>query len=146
MERYKKNDKWCDKHTQSLAAAAMSALDLKKLRGRTETHAFLVYIDVHEHIHDNNPRRIKFTRTIRNAACVDMSTEPDFQNSANLGRSLALRPGTIRIHVIDDGLPLRLQLQTLACDTSRLTPAQMHDHPDWLERLKLKVDDRVPQD
>jgi len=117
----------------------MSALNLKQLRGRTETHAFLVYIDVREHIHDNNPRRIKFTRTVRNASCVDMSTEPDFQNPANLERSLALHPGTMRIHVIDDGLPLHLQLQTLACHTSHLTPAQMHDHPDWLERLKLQV-------
>ena len=35
MERYKSNDKWCDKHTQSLAEAAMSALNLKQLRGRT---------------------------------------------------------------------------------------------------------------
>jgi len=124
----------------------MSALDLKRLRGRTETHAFLVYIDVREHIHDNNPPRIKFTRTIRNALCVDMSTMPVYQNPANLDRSLALRPGTMRIHVIDDGLPLDLQLQTLACSTGHLTPAQMHDHPDWLERLKSEVDDKVPQD
>jgi len=146
MERYKKNDKWCDRHAQSLGEAAMSALDLKRLRGRTETHAFVVYIDVREHIHDNNPRRIKFTRTIRSASCVDMSTDPVFQNPANLDRSLALPPGVMRIHTIDDGLPIHLQLQTLACDTSHLTPARMHDHPDWLARLKLQVDDRVPQD
>jgi len=124
----------------------MSALGLKRFRGRSETHAFRVFIDVREHIHDDNPRRIKFTRTIRNALCVDMSTEAVFQNPENLDRSLALPPGTMRIHVIDDGLPSNLQLQTLACDTSHLTPARMHDNPDWLKHLKLQVDDKAPQE
>jgi hypothetical protein len=107
-----------------------------------ETHAFIVHIDVCEHIHANNPRRIKLTRTIRSASCVNMSTQPVFQNPANLDRSLALPPGTMRIHIIDDGLPVDLQLQTLACRTSHLAPAQMHDYPNWLERLKLEVDDK----
>ena len=99
-------------------------------------------IDVREHIHANNPRQIKFTRTIRSASCVDMSTHPAFQNPANLERSLALPPGTMRIHIIDDGLPVDFQMQTLACATSHLTPAQMHDYSDWFGRLKLELGSR----
>jgi len=110
----------------------------------SETHAFLVHIDVCEQVPEKNTRNnIKFTRSIRKASTVDMRTTKVFQNPENLDRSLALPLGTMRILIIDDGLPDDLQVHTLSCNMNHLAPAQLFDHPDWLERLKREVDERA---
>jgi len=70
-----------------------------------------------------------------------MRTTKVFQNPENLDRSLALPLGTMRILIIDDGLPDHLRVQTLSCNTNHLAPVQMFDHPDWLECLKRQVDE-----
>lgn len=117
----------------------------------TDSNVFLLYIDVQEDIStcaSKKPEFVRSVRTARSAALSEVhqmfSTTSRFRGDhvtrrAAMERCLAPRPRILKILVIDDGLPIPLDLYTL--------PFDIHDNPqdrafesNWLVRLKSRID------
>lgn len=162
-ERQRTFEKWCEHHSQHMSSAAVSALELMRDRERTgrsqeylrivcinsssdpDTHVFLVYVDVVEHISTQASSKPRFVRSVRDARCTALSEVHQMFDSrfiegyATLERSLAPHPRLLRILVVDDGLPVPLDLYTLPTDVGGDVSAVPFD-PDWFVHLKLLVD------
>jgi len=144
-ERQRTFEKWCEHHSQHMSSAAVSALELMRDRERTDTHVFLVYVDVIEHISTQASSKPRFVRSVRDARCTALSEVHQMFDSrfiegyATLERSLAPHPRLLRILVVDDGLPVPLDLYTLPTDVGGDVSAVPFD-PDWFVHLKLLVD------
>jgi len=147
-ERQKTFEKWCDKYSQPIASAALSALEVMIDRERTETHVFLVFLNVVDlALFGATNDKSRFDRSVRQAYCASMSQVHQMFDSkfhgghAIIERDLAPRPGMLRILVIDDGLPSPLDLYTLPFDFDD-DINQCPVDPHWLTHLKQSVDHR----
>jgi len=147
-ERQRTFEKWCNKYSQSIASAALSALEIMKDRDRTETHVFLVYLDVVDLASLRTTiDKSRFDRSIREAHCVTVSEVHEMFDSRFhdgyrvIERVLAPRPRMLRILVIDDGLPSPLDLYTLPFDVEENISHWPCDRQ-WLKHLKWSLDHR----
>jgi hypothetical protein len=128
---------------------------------RIDTHVFLVYIDVEELVESETDKKIWFLRTIREARSVTLadvhamydqqfSSIQDANGSHESGyealeRTLAHRPGLMRMMVVDDGqsnirlpwicpLPVEVPGETMA-----FAQSLAESHNDWLFQLRERI-------
>lgn len=131
----------------------------------TDTHVFLVYVDVEEKVVSEAQHIVKFTRSVREAhsapiADVHAMYDDIFaitQASVSLGesgyealeRALAHRPGLLRMMVVDDSLDSDIRRTPFFS----MHPVELSDDPnvmsyaesemlsdaDWLSRLRKVI-------
>jgi len=155
--RIKTHRKWCYHHIHRFTNAALQALKVWEDRQRIDTHVFLVYIDVEEYVESEAEKRIMFLRTIREAGGATLADvhamydqqfaliapgESQVQSGHEvLERTLAHRPGLLRMMVVDDGLPgvCVPLICSLPVDIPEEAVSLAVSDTDWLSKLKESI-------
>lgn len=111
----------------------------------TETHVFLVYLNVADRIDTRAPGEPRYVRSIREARCATSAEVHDMYDSRfnqgylSLEQSLSPRPRLMRILVIDEDLPIPLDLYTLPTEIGADINRHPYD-PDWFSYLQCADD------
>ena len=155
---------WPYKNIHKVALAGVTALGLHNNRERTgarelyfpptklltqwitETNVFMIYLDYVEKTSTNASQKPKMVHSLRDATCMPLAKVHELYacrfagGSATLERDLAPRPRVLRIVIIDDGLPMPIDMFSNPVNIGEDLSGFQYLGSNWLNLLKRNLE------
>ncbi|KAF8218197.1 hypothetical protein K438DRAFT_2007040 [Mycena galopus ATCC 62051] len=138
---------WCKHSRDQFSFPALWALEAGTEADMTETHIFVIYIDVDEEISTSGKSRFK--RRIRTAKCVsEAELSQEFAARYSQWKVPPAAPLWARIWLVDDGLPYGLESVEQMAEIVNIDKLRSQVFPgmqcDWLALLEDSVSIGAP--